>query len=169
MEAKEAILQYKDWYKERYGFAPTEKLIDKFCKLNSIEIKQEEVAKVEEAEKYKICSILKDVATVTNAGTEPIATIPYTEANFRALETNYQNLLGEYEEVCAVTKLKDKENDVLIAREDVLVASIEAIIVVLVVLVEPFKDQMQPENLEELAKVERYLELKKGEHQCMIT
>lgn len=155
MEGRESISQYKDWYKEKYGFGPTEKLIDRFCKLNDIDIEREEVVKVEDAEKYEVCSILKDTATVTSAGTEPIAIFPYTEANFRALETNYQNLLGEFEDVCAISHLKDKKNVELIEKINVLVSGYETVIEL---IVEPFKDQLQPDNLEELAKVERYLE-----------
>lgn len=37
MNAKEAIEGYKEWYKEKFGFGPSEKLIDIFCRINGIE------------------------------------------------------------------------------------------------------------------------------------
>jgi len=43
MGGKEAIEKYKEWHIEKYGFPPTEKLINRFCEINSIEIKQKDV------------------------------------------------------------------------------------------------------------------------------
>ncbi len=118
------------------------------------DIAREEVAKAE----VEVCS----TATVTSAETEPILkALPYTEANFRALETNYQNLLGEYEDMCAVTKMKDKENDALTAKVHVLIPMLETVIRF---LIEPFKEQLPSDTLEELANVERYLEGCKNEY-----
>jgi len=83
------------WYKTH------RELIDTFCKMKGIDI--EEVAKVEEQAKYTTvygnsCGTLENISTVTSQNTP----IPYSEENFRALESNYNNLLEEYEKACSV-------------------------------------------------------------------
>lgn len=113
MDGREAIAQYKEWYYEFYGVKPTEKLIEIFCKIKGIDIEKireqarEEVAKVEESKEYEICSALKDVPTKSTDSTAHMA-IQYTEENFRALETNYNNLLSDYEEICNISQEQAK-------------------------------------------------------------
>ncbi|HUV84237.1 MAG TPA: hypothetical protein VMV86_00925, partial [Methanosarcinales archaeon] len=122
MDGKEAISQYKEWYIEHYGVKPTEKLIETFCKIKGIDIEQireqtrEEVVKVEEQADYKVCSVLKDVPTVATASTQ----IPYTDENFRALETNYHNLLAEFQEVSAIAQEQGSEISKFEVRIDIL-------------------------------------------------
>jgi hypothetical protein len=121
LDSKEAIAQYKEWYFEFYGVKPTEKLIDTFCKMKGIEIEREreEVAKVEET-KLKHSKlpwrleIIDDEPTIVNADKEPLiagtddAFIVEVCNNYEALETNYQNLLSDYEEICTIAQEQAK-------------------------------------------------------------
>ena len=145
LDGKEAIAQYKEWYKERYGFAPTEKLIDKFCKINSIDIEREEVAKVEEQAEYKICSMLEDVPTVATANSQ----ISYAEENFRALETNHHNLLAEFQEVSAIAQEQGNEIEKLTAH----VAKLSMNIGKLLNILDYYKDLLSPSDISKLQEI----------------
>jgi hypothetical protein len=149
LDGKEAIEQFKEWYMESYGVKPTEKLIETFCKMKGIEIKQEreEVAKVENQAEYKVCSVLEDVPTVATADTK----LPYTEENFRALETNYQNLLAEFQEVSAIAQEQKKT----IEDDNALIVKLSINIGKLLNIVDYYKDLLSPSEIGKLEEIKR--------------
>lgn len=166
MDGKEAIEQYKDWYHENYNRKPTEKLVETFCKIKGIDIEQireqprEEVAKVEEATEYKVCSALDDVPTVASGGTEKLE---YTEDNFRALETNYHNLLAEFQEVSAIAQEQGNEIEKLTA----LVAKLSANIGTLLNILDYYKDMFSPSDISKLQEIVKEVEgMKNGNNNC---
>jgi hypothetical protein len=161
LDGKEAIEQFKEWYMESYGVKPTEKLIETFCKMKGIDIEQvkeqnrKEVAKVEEQAEYKVCSVLQDVPTVATASTQ----IPFTEENFRALETNYQNLLADYEEVSAIAQAKDREISILVKHLTKATSDIKA----LLNMIKPYRDMLSAMDFKALQEIEKDVEdLKNG-------
>jgi uncharacterized protein YfeS len=149
LDGKERIEQFKEWYQEFYGVKPTEKLIETFCKMKGIEIKQEreEVAKVEEKAEYKVCSVSEDVPTVATASTQ----IPYTEENFRALETNYQNLLADYEEVSAIAQ----EQKQTIEDDNALIVKLSTNIGKLLNILDYHKDLLSPSDVKKLEEIKK--------------
>jgi hypothetical protein len=153
LDGKEAIAQYKEWYMENYGVKPTEKLIETFCKIKGIDIEQireqtrKEVAKVEEQAEYKVCSVLEDVPTVATASTQ----ISYTEDNFRALETNYHNLLAEFQEVSAIAQFREGEIEELSA----LVAKQSINIGKLLNILDYYKDMFSPSDIAKLEELKK--------------
>jgi DNA primase catalytic subunit len=156
LDGKEAIAQYKEWYMESYGVKPTEKLIETFCKINGIDIEQvreqnrKEVAKVEEQAEYKVCSVLEDVPTVTTASTQ----IPYTEDNFRALETNYHNMLAEFQEVSAIAQEQGNEIEKFIS----LTKKLSVNIVKLLEIMGYYKDLLSPTDASKLQEIVKEIE-----------
>jgi succinyl-CoA synthetase beta subunit len=153
LDGKEAIAQYKEWYFEFYGVKPTEKLIETFCKMKGIDIEQvrkqarEEVAKVENQAEYKVCSVLEDVPTVTTASVQ----IPYTEENFRALETNYQNLLAEFQEVSAIA-LEQKQT---IEDDNALIVKLSINVGKMLNILDYHKDLLSPSDIGKLKEIKK--------------
>jgi hypothetical protein len=153
LDGKEAIEQFKDWYMESYGVKPTEKLVETFCKMKGIDIEKvmeqdrKEVVKVEEPKDYEACSILKDIPTVATADSH----IPYSEANFRALDTNYQNLLADHEEVSAIAQ----EQKQTIEDDNVLIVKLSTNIGKLLNIMDYYKDLLSPSDKGKLEEIKK--------------
>lgn len=94
------VAEFKDWYKKQYSIEPSEKLVDRFCQINGIEQKEEKAM-------IEPCSILKDVPTITTNTTAPVQQAD----NYKLLETNYNNLLAEFEEISAIASEQNMEID----------------------------------------------------------
>lgn len=157
MDGKEAIAQFKDWYMESYGVKPTEKLIATFCKMKGIEIEREEVTNVEEQVEYKVCSVLDDVPVVTNVTEGAIN--QYTEENYKALETNYHNLLAEHQEISAIALELKQVNEKFESKLDILANYL----VVTMKMIKKYRRHLPDEFLKELGEIEKYAEdLKNG-------
>jgi archaellum component FlaC len=160
LDGKEAISQFKEWYMESYGVKPTEKLIKTFCKMKGIDIEQlreldrEEVAKLDET---KECSMLNNAPVVTNVTMDEVN--PHAEENYKALETTYQNLLAEHQEVCAIAEEQKNYISRLEARVDILSAQIKTVIK----FFNPCRHHLHPNSRDELVEIEKYVEgLKDG-------
>jgi hypothetical protein len=150
LDGKEAIEQYKEWYKEKFGFPPTEKLIDRFCELRGIKIEREEVAKVED---IKECSVLNDVPVVTNDTS--IITNPHMEENYKALETNYHNLLAEHQEVSAIAQ----EQKQTIEDNSALIVKLSTNMGKLLKIMDYYKDLLSPSDAAKLDEIKKEVNL----------
>ena len=152
MDGKEAIESYKEWYLEFYNVKPTEKLIETFCKIKDIDLDKvreqvrEDVAKVEETKER---SVLNDVLVVTNETSGAIN--PYTEDNYKALETTYQNMLAEYQEVCAIAQ----EQKQVIENRDVLIVKLSTNMGKLLNIMDYYKDLLSPSDIGKLEKIKK--------------
>jgi molecular chaperone GrpE (heat shock protein) len=153
LDGKEAIEQFKEWYMESYGVKPTEKLIETFCKMKGIDIEKvmeqdrKEVVKVEEPKDYEACSILKDIPTVATADSH----IPYSEANFRALDTNYQNLLAEFQEISAIAQEQRKT----IEDDNALIVKLSTNIGKLLNILDYYEDFLSPSDKGKLGEIKK--------------
>jgi predicted choloylglycine hydrolase len=152
LDGKEAISQFKEWYQEFYGVKPTEKLIETFCKMKGIDIEKvreqdrKEEAKVEE---IKECSVLTDVPVVTNDTTRAINT--HIEENYKALETNYHNLLAEHQEICAIAQ----EQKQTIEDDNALIVKLSTNMGKLLNIVDYYKELLSPLDKGKLDEIKR--------------
>jgi hypothetical protein len=149
LDGNEEVEGYKDWYKEKFGFPPTEKLINRFCEIRGIKMKREEVTKVEE---IKQCSVLNDVPVVTNDTSSVIN--PNMGENYKALETTYQNLLAEHQEVCAIA-LEQKQT---IEADNALIVKLSTNMGKLLNIVDYHKDLMSPSDIKKLEEIKKEVE-----------
>jgi hypothetical protein len=167
VNAKEAIDKYKEWYAELYGIKPSEKLIETFCKMKGIDIE-----KIRESERKGVAKVEETKADVllshTQVATNVTEHIPshHTEENYKALETNYHNLLAEHQEVCAIAQEQSDKIEELEAKADLLAGYLAGILRAIVkhkssILKMP--DEFKDDLLNELGKAEKYVEgLKNG-------
>lgn len=185
MNGKEAIAQYKDWHKERYGFGPTEKLIDKFCEINDIDIERirkqarEEVTKVEDdsivkhsklpwrVEKYNPCGDeLDNQIRICDEEGRTISHALYCEQsnyeyiveacnNYEALETNYQNLLAEHQEICAIAQ----EQKQTIEDGNALIAKLSINVGKLLNILDYYKDLLSPSDVGKVEEIKKEVKL----------
>jgi hypothetical protein len=146
LDGKEAISQFKEWYQENYNVKPTEKLIETFCKMKGIKIEREEVAKVEE---IQVCSVLSDVPVVTNDTSGAIN--PHIEENYKALETNYHNLLAEHQEICAIAQ----EQKQTIEDDNVLIVKLSTNMGKLLNIMYYYKDLLSPSDASKFEEIKR--------------
>jgi hypothetical protein len=156
LDGKEAISQFKDWYIEFYGVKPTEKLIETFCKMKGIDIEKireqdrKEVAKVDE---IKASGVLNNAQVVTNDTSGVIN--PHIEENYKALETTYQNLLAEHQEVCAIAQ----EQKQTIEDDNALIVKLSTNIGKLLNIMDYYKDLLSPLDVEKLKEIKREVNL----------
>jgi hypothetical protein len=184
LDGKEAIIQYKNWYMEHYGVKPSEKLIETFCKLKGIDIEKvrerEEVAKVEEGmikhsklpwkcdyfdnqetgEKLIIYNDEHSIAEVIQPNIEHYLAKENADFiveacnNYEALETNYNNLLAEFQEVSAIAQEQGNEIEKLEGKADTLANYLAGIIKVMA----KHRHILPDDVLVELAEIEKYVE-----------
>jgi hypothetical protein len=161
VNAKEAIDKYKEWYTELYGVKPSEKLIETFCKMKGIDIEKirdperKEVAKVEDKKQH---SVLINVPVVTNETTD--FTNHQSEENYKALETNYHNLLAEHQEVCAIAHEQSDKIEKLEVKTDILASNLAGILKVMAKhrsLILSMPDEFKTDLLNELETAEKYV------------
>jgi archaellum component FlaC len=175
LDGKEAIAQYKEWYFEFYGVKPTEKLIETFCKIKGIDIEQvreqnREATKVEEGNegmmkhselpwKVERHGVFKSQIIDTNGkvianDVDSGMTADYIVEvcnNYEALNTNYQNLLGEFEEVSSIAKFRSEEIEELSA----MVAKMSTNIGKLLNILDYYKDLLSPSDIAKLKEIKK--------------
>lgn len=149
MDGREAISEYKEWYIESYGVKPTEKLIETFCKMKGIDIEQvrkqdrEEVAMVEEVKELS-----SDTDLTAHTANQ------HTEENFKALETNYHNLLAEFQEVSAIAQ--EQGNEIYTLAKHLTKATSD--VKTLLDMLKPYRDMMSAMDFVKLQEIEKYVE-----------
>jgi 4'-phosphopantetheinyl transferase EntD len=152
LDGKEAIAQYKEWYTESYGVKPTEKLIETFCKMKGIDIekiREQDRKEVTNVEEIKECSVLADVPVVTNDTTRAINS--HIEENYKALETTYQNLLAEHQEICAIAQ----EQKQTIEDDNALIVKLSTNIGKLLNIMDYYKDFLSPSDIKMLDEIKK--------------
>ena len=174
MDGKEAIAQYKEWYQEFYGIKPTEKLIDTFCRMKGID--REEVTKVEENKMkhselpWKIDKVndlwilSSEESEYVERGYFPVAQ-PIEESdaefiveacnNYEALETNYHNLLAEFQEVSAIAQ----EQKQTIEDGNALIVKLSINMGKLLNILDYYKDLLSPSDIGKVEEIKKEVKL----------
>jgi hypothetical protein len=170
LDGKEAIIQYKNWYMEHYGVKPSEKLIETFCKLKGIDIEKvrerEEVAKVEKEDEVimkhselpwkfngnEIVSIKDEKCGIAGAtNIEDMEFIVEACNNYEALNTNYHNLLAEFQEVSAIAQEQGNE----IEKSTALVVKLSTNTGKLLNIIDYYNDLFSPLDIGKLEEIKK--------------